>query len=189
MPTYLHFFRHGQVAENRLHCLCGSSIDPPLTPTGIHQAMTCSETIDKIPHRISAIYCSPLLRARQTAEIATSFLFGMPLITEDTRLIERDFGKIDGKLSLIKLAKVWSYNYSYSTSNYGEETLLQMELRVKSFLTMVHDRHPDQHVVIFSHGGIGTAIYALLNEPHEHKGNYFKHFHLSNGEYASFLLD
>lgn len=188
MPTVLHFFRHGQVAENRLHCICGSNIDPPLTPTGVHQAMACAEIIDGLQHHISAIYCSPLRRARQTAELATSFLFGMPTITEDNRLLERDFGKIDGKLSLIKLAKVWNYNYSYTKSNYGEETLLQMELRVQEFLTMVKERHPDQHVIVFSHGGIGTAIYALLNEVQEPKGNYFKHFRLSNGEYANFLL-
>ena len=186
MPTRLYFFRHGQVAANRLHRLCGR-IDPPLTDKGRKQALACAEIIDALP-RVDAIYCSPLLRARQTATLATSYIIGMPEINYDVRLLERDFGEVDGKLSLLKLKKVWDYDSSYIKSNYGEETLLRLELRVEEFLAMLRERHPEQNVLVFSHGGIGTAIHTLLSEDASRSGNFFKHFHLKNGEFASFLL-
>ncbi len=186
MSTHLYFFRHGQVAANRFHRLCGR-IDPPLTDLGRKQAFACAEIIDRLP-QVDAIYTSPLQRARETAELATSHIIGMPPIVCCDELLERDFGEVDGKLSLFKLAKVWNYNSSYLKSHYGEESLLVLELRVDSFLTMLRERHPNQHVLVFSHGGIGTTIHTILSEDATRTGNFFKHFHLKNGEFASFLL-
>ena len=186
MSTHLYFFRHGQVAANRLHRLCGR-IDPPLTDKGRQQALACASIIDCLP-QIDAIYSSPLRRALETAELATGYIAGLPKIVCDNRLLERDFGEIDGNLSLIKLITVWNYDCSFTKSNYGEESLLSLELRVDSFLAMLREHHPDQHVLVFSHGGIGTAIHTILSEDATRTGNFFKHFHLKNGEFASFLL-
>ena len=186
MPIDLYFVRHGQAAANRLHRLCGSSIDPPLTPTGMDQAMNCLYALSLL--KPDAIYCSPLLRARQTAEIATKGIANCPDIICDTRLLERDFGEIDGTFSLLKLKKVWNYNQSYIKSNYGEETLLSLELRVLSFLEMLKENHQDQTVIVFSHGGVGTTIHAILSEGHERSGWFFKHFHMKNGAITHFLL-
>ena len=186
MSTDLYFVRHGQVAPNRLYRLCGN-IDPPLTRIGRRQALDCSETIDNLP-RIDAIYCSPLTRASQTAVLATSYAFGMPSIIYDDRLRERGFGPLEGAFAPLKAKRIWSYDCSFTKSNYGEETIYDFELRTESFLEMLRANHPNQRVLVFSHGGVGAAIHALLDENNPYRGNYFKNFHMKNGDLVYFLL-
>jgi broad specificity phosphatase PhoE len=60
------FLRHGQTAPNRAGLLLGRS-DPPLTEHGCAQARRLSETIQQLAPK--AVFASPLLRARQTAEL------------------------------------------------------------------------------------------------------------------------
>ena len=186
MPVHLYFVRHGQTIFNRLHCFCGRS-DPPLTKVGLQQAESCRQTIKELQPDV--IYCSPLQRARQTAQIATSDIRNCPKIVYDKRLIERDFGKLDGTFAPLRIKKVWDYDQSYVKSNYGEETLLNLEIRVEEFLNMIQCMHQDQTVLVFSHGGIGTTIHAILNENHIRSGNFFKNFHMKNGAIAYFLLE
>ncbi len=186
MPIHLYFVRHGQASANRFHRLCGSNIDPPLTKKGLKQAMECLYDLSQL--KPDAIYCSPLQRARQTAAIAVKGMTDPPKIIYEDLLKERSFGKIDGSFSLLKLKKVWDYDQSYIKSNYGEETLNELENRVETFLKMVQVRHPNQTVIVFSHGGIGTAIHATLTKDHDRSGFYFKHLHLKNGQIVEFLL-
>ena len=186
MPVHLYFVRHGQTVFNQFHFFCGRS-DPPLTKIGKIEAERCAITIAHLQPDV--IFCSPLLRARQTAEIASSYLRNLPDVHYDDRLIERDFGKLDGTFAPFKLRKIWDYNQSYTKSNWGEETLLSLELRVESFVNMIQHAYQDKTVLVFSHGGVGTTIHTLLDENHEHSGNYFKNFHMKNGAIAYFLLE
>ena len=184
MPTSLYFVRHGQTAANRSFKFSGQ-IDLPLTNLGKQQASACRNSLHNL--HFDAVYCSPLTRARDTATLATSGLPGIPEITYDDRLIERDFGTVDGKFAPFAMAKVWSYDKSYTKTHYGEETLLHLEFRVQEFLDMIREKHPDQTILVFSHGGVGAAIHALLNDT-TRTGNFFKDFHLENGALTFFTL-
>ena len=181
MSTFLYFVRHGQTAANR-HFRISGRVDLPLTNVGAKQAARCRETLMRI--NIDAIYCSPLLRARQTAEIATDH----PEIIYDERLLERDFGRIDGKFAPFAMMKIWDYDQSFTRSHYGEETLLHLESRAQEFIDMIREKHPDQNVVVFSHGGIATAINAVLDDSHSREGNYFQKLHLKNGAISRFTI-
>lgn len=185
MSTDLYFVRHGQTQANRCFRLSGR-LDLPLTDHGANQAHACRSTIAKL--RPTAIYCSPLLRARQTANIATEGLLHRPEIIIDDRLIERDFGSIDGKFAPLAMRKVWDYDSSYLKSHYGEETLLTLELRVQEFLDAIRAQHPNQTILVFSHGGVATTIDAILNEDSLRSGYFFRDFHLKNGAIAYFTL-
>ncbi len=185
MSTGIFFIRHGQTLTNRRLQHSGH-IDTALTTTGANQAADCRYLLSRI--HFDAIYCSPLYRARQTATIATLNLSGCPEIVIDDRLIERDLGRLDGKFAPFAARKIWNYDASYIKTHYGEETLLALELRVEDFLEMLRLAHPDQTVLVFSHGGIATTIYTLLSKEHTRTGNFFKHFHLKNGEIAYFCL-
>ncbi len=185
MSTDLYFVRHGQTQANRSFKFSGR-VDLSLTDHGINQAYACRSTISKL--RPTAIYCSPLLRARQTADIATKGIINCPKIIIDERLIERSFGSVDGKFAPFAMRRVWNYDSSFLKSRYGEETLLTLELRVQDFLDAIRARHPNQTILVFSHGGVATTIDVILNEGALRSGYFFKDFHLKNGAIAHFTL-
>ena len=87
-------FRHGQTEMNVAQRWQGSGIDSVLTVTGKKQALELGE---KVRHNgITTIYCSPLLRAVQTANIiADKNPVATPIvILKDLR--ECSFGDLEG---------------------------------------------------------------------------------------------
>ena len=86
------FLRHGQAINNTKRLLAGRTPGVPLTEVGLDQA----ERIGKFlkPFNISAIYSSPIERAKNTAEIVAKH--NSLEIKTDERLIELDMGKFTG---------------------------------------------------------------------------------------------
>ena len=78
--------RHGQTEWNAAGRLQGAS-DSPLTELGVQQAHACGARL-RGRKRFDALYCSPLLRARRTAELIYSELETgqCPPLKEDVRL-------------------------------------------------------------------------------------------------------
>ncbi|MFI5180495.1 MAG: histidine phosphatase family protein [Thermoanaerobaculia bacterium] len=84
----LHIVRHGESRGNLAGMLQGSRIDEPLSLRGVRQAEALAARLAATP--IDRIFASPLLRARQTAEIV-----GAPHeapLTVDPDLVEFDWG-------------------------------------------------------------------------------------------------
>lgn len=97
MKIYL--TRHGETAWNKQMIIQGTT-DNPLNQTGIDQAYKIKEFFEEI--EIDIVVSSSLMRARETASIATGF---DPDIIDD-RFIERNFGFFEGKdVSLFYEAK------------------------------------------------------------------------------------
>lgn len=87
----LYIMRHGRTDWNREHRLQGHS-DIPLNDEGRRMAAQARERYKDLSFDIC--YCSPLARARETAEI---FLQGTDtLVVPDERLIEMGFGSCEG---------------------------------------------------------------------------------------------
>src|SRR5579872_7144566 len=61
----LHFARHGQTDHSRENRFCGTT-DAPLNEVGMKMAEALATRYR--PGELTAIYASPLLRTRQTAE-------------------------------------------------------------------------------------------------------------------------
>jgi len=89
-PFY--FLRHGETATNAAGLLTGS-LDVHLTPRGRAQAAVAAEALAAEP--ITAIYMSPMLRARHTAEPVAARL-NVPLHILDD-LAERRWGVLEGR--------------------------------------------------------------------------------------------
>jgi len=88
MPgTGVYLARHGQTAYNHAGRFQGH-LPVPLDETGLDQARDLAERARG--HGFSALWCSPLLRARQTADIVASVIGLDPV--EDARLVETDAG-------------------------------------------------------------------------------------------------
>ena len=87
----LYIIRHGKTDWNNERKLQGRT-DIPLNEEGIEMARRARDEYRNVPFDIC--YCSPLKRARQTADI---LLEGrdIPIITDD-RLLEMSFGIYEG---------------------------------------------------------------------------------------------
>lgn len=87
MPSAVYLARHGQTAYNLERRFQGQ-MPVPLDQTGIAQAHDLAERA--AAHDFAALWCSPLRRARETAEIVADRI-DLP-IAEDPRLMETDAG-------------------------------------------------------------------------------------------------
>ena len=87
------FVRHGETAPNREGLVLGRAADPELTEEGHRQAeRLAAALVDEVP---VALYTSPLIRARETADAIASAC-GLVSAT-DERLEEIDWGAWEGR--------------------------------------------------------------------------------------------
>ncbi|MGH2879496.1 MAG: histidine phosphatase family protein [Solirubrobacteraceae bacterium] len=86
-PASVYLARHGQTAYNLERRFQGH-LPVPLDETGREQAHDLAERASA--HAFAALWCSPLLRARETANIVAERINLTP--REDARLMETDAG-------------------------------------------------------------------------------------------------
>ena len=79
--------RHGETDYNITRRIQGRQ-QVPLNENGRTQALQVAESLRQ--YKITHIYCSSLVRARETAEIINNY-FSLPIMIDD-RLNERDWG-------------------------------------------------------------------------------------------------
>lgn len=134
--------RHGESTWN-IEGRYQGRLDPPLSPRGREQAQTLSarlyrEALARIDkNRLTGIVSSPLLRARDTAQICAEAL-GLPVVI-DERLTEISHGEWEGKLRE-EIATRWpemlaAWRADPHTVQFpGGETLDDVRSRFESFL-------------------------------------------------------
>jgi broad specificity phosphatase PhoE len=86
-PAHVYLARHGQTAYNLERRFQGH-LPVPLDDTGREQAHDLAERASA--HEFAALWCSPLLRARETADIVAQRISLEP--REEPRLMETDAG-------------------------------------------------------------------------------------------------
>ena len=87
----LYVVRHGETEWNAINKVLGRT-DIPLNDKGLKQAHEIAESLKDV--KIDIFLCSPLCRARQTADVISDET-GIPYRI-DERLIEQDFGCFEG---------------------------------------------------------------------------------------------
>ena len=117
-----------------------------------------------IGHSFTHYYCSPLKRARQSAEI----FFPNQLCVVDRRLIERDLGDWRNVTKSVIREQYPSAFYPNGILDFNftpphGERFLDVLRRVASFLLDIGDNHSkNDHIAIVTHNGIITAVKCLL---------------------------
>jgi probable phosphoglycerate mutase len=146
------FLRHGQAKNNIERILSGRTPGIPLTEKGIEQAEKAAKFLEDM--NISAIYSSPIERARHTAEIVGKHN-SLDVILDD-RLIELDMGKFTG----VPYDEIFSthgnvfmkfYNGELEIAHNGVETFAEVKKRILGIVDHVIEKHPDQNVVLVTH--------------------------------------
>ena len=140
-----YFIRHGQTNTNLRQVMCGSGWDIDLNETGVGQARRAASGPLNQALDVTTICCSPMRRARQTADILNEVL-RVPVIVID-ELKEWFVGEWEGK--------PWGSApdpFAENKEPPGGETRFQFEQRVKiGFNKSLRHKGP---VLIVAHGGV-----------------------------------
>ncbi len=156
--TSVYLVRHGQTAWNKEEIFRGRT-DVPLDDTGLREAALAGGYLKE--KEISAIYSSPLSRARQTAEEIARF---HPLKVQPLEgIIDMSFGSWEGR-SLQEVRQTDGERFRqwkeepHLLKIPGGETLEEVRIRSMAALEQVIRRHSEKTIVLVSHRVINKVI-------------------------------
>lgn len=165
-PTVTIWLRHGQTPMSVAKRFSG--IGPAeLTETGVAQAKSAAA---RLAHRggIDAVVCSPLARAKATADLAAAAL-GLPVTVEDG-LRETDFGAWEG-YTFAEVQQRWpgelaEWLASDTVAPPGGESFAATTRRVRRARDQILMAHPGRTVLVVTHvTPVKTVVRLALEAP------------------------
>lgn len=162
----LYFIRHGQSEANTLHVISNRESPFGLTDLGKDQAAALANVLKEIP--FTAVYSSPILRARQTADILSK-PFGLShQVTEALR--EYDCGILEDRSDVIswklyqKFFEDWTLRHDLESKPEGGESFLDIQNRFVPFIESLTRDHmdTDHHILLVGHGGLFQLMLPLV---------------------------
>lgn len=152
--TLLYLVRHGETDWNRARRIQGST-DIPLNATGRTQAAATGVLLAR--RQWDGIYSSPLSRAFETASIiAAGTGLGRPQPID--AIVERNYGTAEG-MTGYEIDR----RFPPGTEVPGRETRDEVAARVLPALLQLAEEHPDQSLIVVSHGGVIRSILAAVH--------------------------
>ncbi len=184
---HLYFVRHGESEANVANEFSNQNHEKhPLTEKGKQQAQTLAETLCDV--KFSAIYSSPMLRARQTAEILNA-PHGLEI--QFTRaLTEHDAGDMEGRADqaawdeYTKLFERWILGRELDARIPNGESFNDMRARFIPFLSDLTQKYAAMYtsprtanLLLVGHAGI---FHSMLPFVLANVGYAFAHKHILN---------
>jgi probable phosphoglycerate mutase len=162
----LYFVRHGESEANLLNEFSNRGLKHGLTEKGKRQAYALAQSLHSVP--VVAIFASPLLRARQTAEILAREL-GVAYQVPDA-LREFDCGILEGKSDTASWQAYWQLSEAWLSREDWEQRLVQgesfveIQRRFVPFVEQVLQRYGTtaSAVVLVGHGGTYRCMLPLV---------------------------
>lgn len=134
--------RHGRTAANAAGLLLGRRLDPGLDELGRRQA----EALRTVVAGAARVVCSPLRRARETADA-----LGLAVVI-DERWVEIDYGSLDGvPLSEVPAATWTAWRADIDFVPGGGESLASVGERVRAAATDLLEEARAQDIVVVTH--------------------------------------
>lgn len=164
----IYVLRHGQTDLNIQGRFQGR-IDTELNDNGRKQVTKSKGILEKV--HFDLVFVSPLKRTIETAKMVTN-----EKLIIDNRLIERNFGDLEGKLSVA--------DYEEKSEFYGIEKLETIKKRVFSFLDEIKEKYNDKkNILIVTHEAVAQNINLYFNKVED-----IKQFRLGTGDYVVYNL-
>ena len=161
----LYMMRHGETDWNKKHLWQGRT-DIPLNENGRYVAELTREGLKGIPFDVA--YCSPLCRAKETAEI---ILQGRDIeLIVDERIIEMGFGPFEGRdmrMLTDETQTFFQHPEQYQVPE-GAERFEEVLEREKAFLDELcaNPTYQDSNILIATHGAALRGLVAVIrNKP------------------------
>jgi 2,3-bisphosphoglycerate-dependent phosphoglycerate mutase len=173
--TRLYFARHSESDANLQRVFANRGDGPPLTSRGRQQASTLAGQLSG--QGIQHLYASPLLRARQTAEILAHRL-AIPCTTSEA-LREYDVGRFegtaaeDGWQAYEQTLRDWLLHQYPDRRTGGGESFTDIEHRFVPFIEGLRRQPETGTYLLVSHGGLFQAmlprVLANVSYPFSHR--------------------
>ena len=137
MKYYIYLFRHGQTVDNSNAVFSGWR-DSKLDKVGIESAKIVAERLKN--KRIDLAFQTKLSRSKNTLKIVLKYHPECKKIITDDRMIERNYGKLQGlsHYEFVKKngAKLYDeYHRSYDKAPPKGESVRMVEKRVRDFIS------------------------------------------------------
>jgi probable phosphoglycerate mutase len=163
-PTLVTLVRHGVTSANTDGVWHGST-DTALTDAGRRQAERVAAHLAATRADASALYASPLTRARDTARPIAERLGLAPCIEDDLR--EYDLGAWEGVSYAVLAREHRLFERMRDDPDWtpgGGESARQVAERIARGLASIAARHAGERVIVVSHGGALTLGLGWLLE-------------------------
>jgi broad specificity phosphatase PhoE len=165
-PTTLLLVRHAETLDNVAMRLSGWT-DTDLSPLGEEQVRVLGEHFNREHGHVAALYSSPLVRARRTAETIARLTGHAPRFVDELR--EMYFGELDGRpfeelkqahADLLKAdADAAAEDFVWPSG----ESRSGFTRRVVGSLQRIALAHAGEHVGVVTHGGVIAVFLTYLH--------------------------
>ena len=174
----LYIARHGETQWNVDNRISGRT-DIPLTERGMEQAKLLAQSA--VGKGIEVILCSPLLRARQTAQAVCDAL-ELPMSIDD-RLVELNFGIFEGLDR--SHPDFQRYRGQLPLRFPGGESAFDLAHRVYSLLEDVKRNYAGKTVLLVCHGGVCRMVRSYFEELQNEE---YCHYYAPNAELVEYEM-
>ena len=169
MPIRAIIVRHGQSSYNAQQKIQGRSDESILTEKGIQDAQIVGDTLNQL--NFAALYCSPLQRAKKTAEIIQGRLKNRPELKASEQLREIDLPLWETLPKQEVSTKFPEDYHCWKTRPHQFKMLLQIAdgtrehypvlsiyQQAKQFWQSALTQHSNETILIVAHNGINRAL-------------------------------
>jgi probable phosphoglycerate mutase len=162
----LYFVRHGESEANIRHIISNRESPLGLTLLGKQQAQALANKLSEVP--ISAIYCSPVFRARETADILSASFGVSSEITEALREYDCGVLEVQSDEESWRLHREyfdsWTLHHHFQNKPPDGESFLDIQ---KGFLPWIenlthNDSYKDKYILLVGHGGLLHLMLPLI---------------------------
>jgi broad specificity phosphatase PhoE len=166
LGTTLLLVRHAETTDNASMRLSGWT-DTDLSPRGENQVELLADHFNRHHGHVEALYSSPLLRARRTAQAIGSLTGHSPILLDDLR--EMFFGELDGRpfeelreayAHLLEADENGDLDDFVWPSGESRSAFTSRVLRVTDFIAR---RYQGQPVGVVTHGGVIATLMTILH--------------------------
>lgn len=162
----IYYVRHGQTDNNKNWIVNGWDDDIDLNNTGIKQAHKLGSMIANSHVKFDKIVCSPMIRAKNTAEIIKSYFdYDVELIVDEA-FREQYYGEFKWMTHAEIREKYNCKSNSELTRTYRnnkEEPLEKFEKRINDGFKNIETKYEWKNVLLVSHGWVFRPINKYIN--------------------------
>jgi phosphoserine phosphatase len=165
LATRVIIVRHGQSTYNAQKIIQGRCDQSVLTDRGIGNAHQVGKALSGL--KIDAFYCSPLQRAKQTAEIIQQYLTDVPALQPTAQLLEVDLPLWE-EMKKDKVIAQYGDDYHQWKTNPQDFKMLvagkehspvpSLYKQAQEFWQQAIAKHQNQTILITAHNGINRCL-------------------------------
>lgn len=154
----IYFVRHGESEANVTQEFSNTATKHPLTASGRAQVEALADELRDV--KFAAIYTSPLLRARETAEILSERLGVSYEVLDNLR--EHHAGELEGRRDPAgwqqyrDLIETWLVKQDTDARIPGGESYNELRARFIPLMTRLKEKHAatSDSIIVVGHGGL-----------------------------------